>query len=165
MTVPNRVVLPAMDMNLCEDGGEIEKGDIDHFVARAAGGTGLIITGCCAVAYPLGCTSRKEPGLSEDRFIPGLKALADAVHDAGSKLCVQMTHHGKVARIDTLDGRPQLVPSTPKPPGDMSAMADCTPEELGKMAAINEGKRLRTTRQPRKILIGWFACSPRLPDG
>ncbi len=78
-----------MDMNLCED-GEIEKGDIDHFVARAAGGTGLIITGCCAVAYPLGCTSRKEPGLSEDRFIPGLKALADAVHDAGSKLCVQM---------------------------------------------------------------------------
>ncbi|ROZ50352.1 FAD-binding protein [Rhodococcus sp. WS3] len=140
ITVPNRVVLPAMDMNLCED-GEIETGDIDHFVARAAGGTGLIITGCCAVAYPLGCTSRKEPGLSEDRFIPGLKALADAVHDAGSKLCVQMTHHGKVARIDTLDGRPQLVPSMPKPPGDMSAMADCTPEELGKMAAINEGKR------------------------
>lgn len=140
ITVPNRVVLPAMDMNLCED-GEIEKGDIDHFVARAAGGTGLIITGCCAVAYPLGCTSRKEPGLSEDRFIPGLKALADAVHDAGSKLCVQMTHHGKVARIDTLDGRPQLVPSMPKPPGDMSAMADCTPEELGKMAAINEGKK------------------------
>ncbi|NHE64048.1 FAD-dependent oxidoreductase [Rhodococcus sp. D-46] len=159
MTVPNRVVLPAMDMNLCED-GEIEKGDIDHFVARAAGGTGLIITGCCAVAYPLGCTSRKEPGLSEDRFIPGLKALADAVHDAGSKLCVQMTHHGKVARIDTLDGRPQLVPSTPKPPGDMSAMADCTPEELGKMAAINEGKRAtyhEATKEDLDWLVRMFA--------
>lgn len=159
MTVPNRVVLPAMDMNLCED-GEIEKGDINHFVARAAGGTGLIITGCCAVAYPLGCTSRKEPGLSEDRFIPGLKALADAVHDAGSKLCVQMTHHGKVARIDTLDGRPQLVPSTPKPPGDMSAMADCTPEELGKMAAINEGKRAtyhEATKEDLDWLVRMFA--------
>ena len=154
ITVPNRVVLPAMDMNLCED-GEIEKGDIDHFVARAAGGTGLIITGCCAVAYPLGCTSRKEPGLSEDRFIPGLKALADAVHDAGSKLCVQMTHHGKVARIDTLDGRPQLVPSMPKPPGDMSAMADCTPEELGKMAAINEGKKA-TYHEADKEDLDWL---------
>ena len=75
-----------MDMNLCDD-GEIEQGDIDHFVARADGGTGLIITGCCAVAYPLGCASTKEPGLSEDRFIPGLKALADAIHAAGSKLC------------------------------------------------------------------------------
>lgn len=159
MTLPNRVVLPAMDMNLCED-GEIHQGDIDHFVARAEGGTGLIITGCCAVAYPIGCTSRKEPGLSEDRFIPGLKALADAVHDAGSKLCVQMTHHGKVARIDTLDGRPQLVPSLPKPPGDMSAMLDCTPEELGKMAAIQEGKRAtyhEATQEDLDWLVRMFA--------
>ncbi|NLU82859.1 FAD-dependent oxidoreductase [Rhodococcus sp. HNM0569] len=140
MSLDNRVVMPAMDMNLCED-GEIEQGDIDHFAARAAGGTGLIITGCCAVAYPVGCASEKEPGLSEDRFIPGLAALADAVHDAGSKLCVQMTHHGKVARIDTLQDRPQLVPTLPKPPGDMSAMIDCTPEELQKMAAVNSGKK------------------------
>ncbi|MDG3013371.1 FAD-dependent oxidoreductase [Speluncibacter jeojiensis] len=140
ITLDNRVVLPAMDMNLCDD-GEIEQADIDHFAARAAGGTGMIITGCCAVAYPVGCTSEKEPGLSEDRFIPGIKALADAIHDAGSKLCVQMTHHGKVARIDTLQDRPQLVPSLPKPPGDMRAMIDCTPEEMKKMAAINGGKK------------------------
>ncbi|MGW0041152.1 oxidoreductase [Rhodococcus sp. NPDC003348] len=159
MTLDNRVVLPAMDMNLCED-GEIHQGDIDHFVARAEGGTALIITGCAAVAYPAGCTSRKEPGLSEDRFIPGLKALADAIHAAGSKLCVQMVHHGKVARIDTLDGRPQLVPSIPKPPGDMSAMADCTPEELGKMAAIQEGKRAthhEATQEDLDWLVRMFA--------
>ncbi|GAA0966618.1 FAD-dependent oxidoreductase [Actinocorallia libanotica] len=159
ITLANRVVLPAMDMNLCED-GEIEQGDIAHFAARAEGGTGMIITGCCAVAYPAGCTSRKEPGLSEDRFIPGLKALADAVHEAGSKLCVQMVHHGKVARIDTLDGRPQLVPSIPKPPGDMSAMMDCTPEELGKMAAIQEGKKAthhEATHEDLQWLVRMFA--------
>lgn len=159
ITLDNRVVLPAMDMNLCED-GEIHQGDIDHFATRAEGGTGMIITGCCAVAYPEGCTSRKEPGLSEDRFIPGLEALADAVHEAGSKLCVQMTHHGKVARIDTLDGRPQLVPSIPKPPGDMSAMADCTPEELGKMAAIQEGKKAtyrEATHEDLEWLVRMFA--------
>ncbi len=159
ITLDNRVVLPAMDMNLCED-GEIHQGDIDHFAARAAGGTGMIITGCCAVAYPAGCTSRKEPGLSEDRFIPGLKALADAIHEAGSKLCVQMTHHGKVARIDTLDGRPQLVPSIPKPPGDMSALLDCTPEELGKMAAIQEGKKAtyhEATHEDLAWLVRMFA--------
>lgn len=140
MTVPNRVVLPAMDMNLCED-GEIEQGDIDHFVARAAGGTGLIITGACAVAYPIGCTSTKEPGLSEDRFLPGLKALADAVHGTGSKLCVQMTHHGKVARIDTVQDRPLLVPSAPTGSADMSALADNTRAELQRMAAVTEGKK------------------------
>lgn len=37
MTLRNRVVLPAMDMNVCVD-GEIEQADIDHYAARAAGG-------------------------------------------------------------------------------------------------------------------------------
>src|SRR3546814_11016088 len=87
-----------MDMNLCVD-GEIEQGDIDHYVARAAGGTGLIITGASAIAFPAGTTSLKEPGLSEDKLIPGLRALADAVHAAGSKLCVQSTHRSEARRV------------------------------------------------------------------
>ena len=153
ITVPNRVVLPAMDMNLCVD-GEIEQSDIDHFTARAAGGTGLIITGCCAVAYPFGCASTKEPGLSEDRFIPGLRALADAVHAQGSKLCVQMTHHGKMARIDTVQGRPLLVPSKPGGSTDMSALADNTAGELQKMAAVTGGKPT-TYREATEADIDW----------
>ncbi len=142
-----------MDMNLCDD-GEIEQGDIEHFVARAAGGTGLIITGASAVAYPEGCASTKEPGLSEDRFIPGLKALADAIHATGSKLCVQMTHHGKVARIDTLQGRPLLVPSVPNKKPDLSALADNTPPEMQKMAAVTEGKQ-PTYREATQDDIDW----------
>ncbi len=140
MTVANRIVLPAMDMNVSHD-GVVEPEDIEHYVARAAGGTGLIITGASAIAYPLGAASSKEPGLSEDRFIPGLKALADAVHAAGSKLCVQSTHHGKVARIDTAAGRPLLVPSEPNYTLDMSGLADNTPEELMKMSSATGGKQ------------------------
>ncbi|WP_280437037.1 FAD-dependent oxidoreductase [Nocardia carnea] len=154
VSLANRVVLPAMDMNLCED-GEIEQGDIDHYTARAAGGTGLVITGACAVAYPVGCASTKEPGLSEDRFVPGLKALADAVHAAGSKLCVQMTHHGKIARIDTVQDRPLLVPSAPAGPADLSALADNTPGELRKMAAVTAGKQA-TYHEATQDDIDWL---------
>lgn len=154
MSLANRVVLPAMDMNLCDD-GEIEQGDIDHFAARAAGGTGLIITGACAVAYPIGCASTKEPGLSEDRFLPGLTALADAVHAAGSKLCVQMTHHGKIARIDTVQGRPLLVPSAPAGPADLSALADNTPGELQKLGAVTGGRHA-TYHEATKDDIDWL---------
>ncbi|MCK0439947.1 NAD(P)/FAD-dependent oxidoreductase [Gordonia alkaliphila] len=139
MTLSNRVVMSAMDMNLSTD-GVIEPGDVDHFVARAAGGTGMIITGCCSVGYPAGSTSTKEPGLSSDHFIPGLKALADGVHAAGSKLCVQMVHHGKVARIDTIQDRPLQVVSEPRDQYDLSALADNTPDELAKMAAVTGGK-------------------------
>lgn len=135
----NRIVLPAMDMNLC-DHGVITDGEIAHYARRAAGGTAMVITGSGAVAYPVGATSRHQPGLSEDRFIPGLRSLAEAVHAEGSRLCIQLTHHGKTARVDMADERPMLVPSIPEGSPDMSALQDNTGEELMALAAAAGGK-------------------------
>ncbi|MBM7519631.1 oxidoreductase [Nocardioides nitrophenolicus] len=164
MRLANRVVMPAMDMNLCHD-GVIDDGDIAHYASRAAGGTGLIITSAAAVAYPVGATSRKEPGLSDDRFIPGLTALADAVHAAGAKLCVQATHHGKIAKVDTADGRPLFVPSIPVGERDLTALRDNTPTELGAMAtAVSEGRTptyREATEEDIAWLVGQFAAAAR----
>ena len=95
LELPNRVVMPAMDMNLCAD-GEITDGEIDHYAARAAGGTGLVITGTGAVAWPVGAASLHQPGFSDDRYIAGMARLADAVHAAGGRVAMQLCHHGKV---------------------------------------------------------------------
>lgn len=164
MRLANRVVMPAMDMNLCDEGA-IEEQDIAHYAARAAGGTGLVITSAAAVAYPVGATSRKEPGLSDDRFLPGLRALADAVHAAGAKLCVQATHHGKMSKVDTADGRPLFVPSLPVGERDMSALRDNTPTELGAMAtAVSEGRTptfREATEEDIAWLVGQFAAAAR----
>lgn len=163
MTLANRVVLPAMDMNVCED-GFIEDRDLEHYAARAKGGAGLIITSACAVAFPVGSTSMKEPGLSDDKFIPGLRKLADVVHAAGSKLCVQATHHGKVAKIDTVNDRPLLVPSVRPESRDMSALVDNTPQELAAMAATTEGKSAtyhEATEDDIQWLIEQFASAAR----
>ncbi len=164
MRLANRVVMPAMDMNLCDEGA-IEEQDVAHYAARAAGGTGLVITSAAAVAYPVGATSRKEPGLSDDRFIPGLTALADAVHAAGSRLCVQATHHGRMSKVDTADGRPLLVPSMPVGERDMSALRDNTPTELGAMAsAVSEGRTpsfREATEEDIAWLVGQFAAAAR----
>lgn len=165
MTVSNRVVLPAMDMNVSED-GVIEQADIDHYVARAVGGTGLVITGASAIAYPIAAASAKEPGLSEDRFIPGLTALADAVHAAGSKLCIQSTHHGKVSRVDTAAGRALLVPSIPDFALDMGALVDNTVDELTKMSAASGGKqptfREATHEDIARITDEWVQAAERV---
>lgn len=155
--------MPAMDMNVCHDGVIVEE-DVAHYVARAAGGTGMIITSASAVAFPVGAASLKEPGLSEDRFIPGLRALADAVHEAGSLLCVQATHHGKVARVDTAAGRPLLVPSLPLAPPDLSSLRDNTPGELTKMAAVTGGRQAtyhEATEDDLIWLIDQFAQAAR----
>jgi len=167
MELPNRIVLPAMDMNVSVD-GEIEQPEIDHYAARARGGTGLIITGACAIDFPVGAASLKEPGLSDDRYVPGLKALADAVHAAGSKLCIQSTHHGKVARVDVAQDRPVIAPSIPDYSYDMSALVDCTPEELARMASATGGKKasmkVLTTEEIAEIVTKWADAAERIAD-
>lgn len=168
MSTANRIVLPAMDMNVSE-GGEIEQSEIDHYVARAAGGAGVVITGACAIAFPYGAASMKEPGLSDDKYIPGIKALADAIHAAGSKLCIQSTHHGKVARVDTANGRPVMAPNKPDYSYSMSALADCTPEELAKMGAATKGKQASYHEMAQEdidwLIAAWADAAERVAKG
>ncbi len=157
----NRIVLPAMDMNLCDD-GVITDAEIAHYERRAEGGTAMIITGSGAVAYPAGAASRHQPGLSDDRFVPGLARLADAVHQAGSLLCVQLCHHGKTARVDIAEDRPVLVPSAPDSAIDLSALRDNTGEELQALAAATAGKSPRfhtADEDDLALLIDHFASA------
>lgn len=140
LDLSNRVFLPAMDMNLCVE-GEISEGEIAHYTARAAGGTAMVITGTGAVAWPVGATSRHQPAFSDDKFIPGIKRLADSVHAVGGKLCMQMCHHGKTASVDTADERPQLVPSLLESKPDLSALRDNPMSELMALATATQGKK------------------------
>jgi 2,4-dienoyl-CoA reductase-like NADH-dependent reductase (Old Yellow Enzyme family)/thioredoxin reductase len=140
LELSNRVFLPAMDMNLCVE-GEISDGEIAHYTARAAGGTAMVITGTGAVAWPMGATSRHQPAFSDDRFIPGIRRLADSVHSVGGRLCMQLCHHGKTASVDTADGRPQLVPSLLEGGQDLSALRDNPMDELMRLATATQGKK------------------------
>lgn len=135
----NRIVLPAMDQNSCDDGA-ITDLNIAHYEARAKGGVGLLILETSAVAWPIGATSMHQPALSEDRFIPGLTRLAEAVHRHGSKMVVQVCHHGKTAGVDAMQERDQLVPTVPLPE-DENDISAISMDELMKMAGLTGGKR------------------------
>ncbi|NCY16666.1 MAG: NADH:flavin oxidoreductase, partial [Actinobacteria bacterium] len=152
MELRNRIVMPAMDQNTCDDGA-ITDLTIAHYEARARGGVGLLILETSAVAWPVGATSIHQPALSEDRFIPGLTRLAEAAHAHGARIVVQACHHGKTAGVDPMQDRAQLVPSVPLPddPADISAI---TMPELMKMAALTGGKR-PTQREATAADIAW----------
>jgi len=141
LEVHNRVVMPAMDQNNCTEQGLITDETIAHYEARAKGGVGLLIVETSAVSYPHGATARHQPALSHDRAIPGLRRLATAVHAHGTKIVVQICHHGKTSSVDVSEGRPALVPSTPSPPFDpRGMMTDTTMDELMKMATLTGGQ-------------------------
>lgn len=139
LDLPNRVIMPAMDMNLCVD-GSVTDAEIDHYAARAAGGVGLVITGTGAVSWPVGAASMHQPGFSDDRHIAGMVKLADAVHARGGRVAMQLCHHGKVSTIDMANDRPLLVPSVPVPAMDLSTLGDCTMDELMGLANASGGK-------------------------
>jgi len=136
--------MPAMDQNLCTADGVITDEVVAHYEERAAGGAGLLILETSAIAYPVGATSRHQPALSHDGVIPGLRRLGEAVHGHGAAMVVQICHHGKVARVDAMDGRDQVVASVPLPRSDTD-LDNITPEELDLLIKAN-GSRYPTQR-------------------
>ena len=156
----NRIVLPAMDQNNCDD-GLITDETIAHYEERARGGAGLLILETSAVAFPHGATSRHQPALSHDGVIDGLTRLADAVHAHGARMVVQVNHHGRISGVDTAEGRPSLVPSLPVPEIDTSQiMVDTTMDELTGMATLTGGKMPtyeKASAETLNRIVGQFA--------
>lgn len=95
MELKNRIILPAMGTKMNEPGGYVSQRLIDYHVARAKGGCGLNTVEVTTV-HPTAFTE-DSPALFDDKFIPGMKKLADAIREAGGKSCLQLWHGGKVA--------------------------------------------------------------------
>lgn len=107
LEVKNRIVLPAMHLNYCPT-GEVTDKLIEFYRVRAQGGVGLVIVGGCGidrVGNTLGMIQ-----LDDDAFLPGLKKLADAVHEAGAKVATQLYQAGYYAS-SFLTGNQPVAPS------------------------------------------------------
>jgi 2,4-dienoyl-CoA reductase-like NADH-dependent reductase (Old Yellow Enzyme family) len=96
MTLPNRVVLPAMVTRLSGEDGVVNEDIRVRYTRFAKGGTGLIVVEAMAVH-----SAKSGPLLriSSDEFLPGLTDLARSCHDAGpGRVVPQIIHFLKIAR-------------------------------------------------------------------
>ena len=94
VVVPNRIVMAPMATNYPSETGGITETLVDYYEQRAKGGTGLIIAENCCVDYPAGKSGAAQLRLDEDRFIPGISRLVEAVHYWGAKISIQINHSG-----------------------------------------------------------------------
>lgn len=113
LSIKNRILMCPMGVGGLEEpqGGLSQRG-IDYYVARAKGGTGLIITGLTRVSREI------EPPLEDKLIIDSktcvtwLNELAEAVHDYGAKIAIQLTAGlGRVATLDLLKIAGAVAPS------------------------------------------------------
>lgn len=96
MRLSNRIVRSATWEGLAADDGTVTPELIDFYVELAKGGLGLIITSHTYVR-PDGMGSPRQLGLSDDRFIPGLRELTDAIHRHNTPVAVELSHAGILA--------------------------------------------------------------------
>ena len=94
LELPNRMVMPAMDPSLAAPDGGVTDAMIRHYVERARGGVGLIVTGNMA-CEARGRISPWMPLVSDDRFIAGLTRLTDAIHAENGRVFLQVSHGGR----------------------------------------------------------------------
>ena len=115
MDLRNRMFVTAMGVSLAEDDGTAGERLIAYHEEQAKGGAALIVTGVMGVAWPVGAVQPNQLGVSDDRFLPGLRRLADRVHAHGAKIAAQIHQGGLVAAHSAQDGHPLWAPSMPGP--------------------------------------------------
>ncbi len=98
LELKNRVVFPAMGTKMVGEDKFVTDQVIDYHVARAIGGCGLNFTEVCSVYHK--ASPKYFMGIGEDKYIPGLKKLASAIHAAGGKAGVQLWLGGLAVASD-----------------------------------------------------------------
>lgn len=86
MEIPNRIVMLPMTTGYCEADETVGDRLIDFYAERAKGGAGLIFI----PFSPVTAGSPVEPGLFDDRFLPGVRRLTAAIRSQGSKVACQL---------------------------------------------------------------------------
>ncbi|MCR3921413.1 MAG: NADH:flavin oxidoreductase, partial [Firmicutes bacterium] len=103
LTLKNRSIFPPMGSGYVED--ELPKKQlIDYHVRRVLGECAMNIVEIASVHY-----TSKAPtilGIHDDKFIPGLTALAKAIKNAGGVACIQLWHGGRQTSGQPFGGQP-----------------------------------------------------------
>ena len=120
LSLPHRIVMGSMHLGLegLDDGGEALAA---FYRERALGGAGLIVTGGSAVSR-VGAGGRNYSFINENAS--GLARVAEAVHDAGGLVLLQLFHAGRYAYEASFG----LTPVAPSPV--YSRYSRCEPREL-----------------------------------
>ena len=121
MRLKNRLVRTATGEAACRDGIMTDEG-IAIYRDLAKGGAGLIISGHM-VAMAGGRDNELQTCIYDDRFIPSIRQIAEAVHGArhGSKVLAQVNHTAVQGRLaDSIGPSAKPFPYSPKQPREMT---------------------------------------------
>ncbi|WP_141993445.1 NADH-dependent flavin oxidoreductase [Bacillus sp. B4EP4a] len=98
ITLNNRVVMAPMTTWSSNDDYTVSNEELTYYKKRV-NGVGLVITGCTHVT-PNGIGFTNEFAAYDDKFMPGLRKLAEAAKSGGAPAVLQIFHAGNKALPD-----------------------------------------------------------------
>lgn len=122
MTLKNRFVRSATAEGMAAEDGEATPRLVNLMGELAEGGVGLIITGHSYVTKR-GQASPAQLGIYDDKLIPGLHKMSDAVHERDGTIVAQLAHSGLLAI-------PKLINSAPLAPSAIEGLVEVPLQEM-----------------------------------
>jgi 2,4-dienoyl-CoA reductase-like NADH-dependent reductase (Old Yellow Enzyme family) len=101
---------------------------VAYYRDRARGGIGLIVMGFPAV-HPAGVNNAQEIAGYDPLIVPGLRAIADAVHEHGTPIIAQLGHAGRQGN-SAFTMQPLMAPSAIPCPLNREMPKAMEPEDL-----------------------------------
>jgi 2,4-dienoyl-CoA reductase-like NADH-dependent reductase (Old Yellow Enzyme family) len=113
--IKNRIVMPPMvNFGYPTRDGFVTEEHVQHYAERAKGGVGLIIIEATCINKS-GRLAEKQLGLWSDDFITGFRRIAEACHQYGAVVTIQIHHAGI--------GVPPGITDDPVGPSDFSGQS------------------------------------------
>lgn len=134
LTLANRVVMPAMGVNLASSTGGVTDEIIAFYEARAKGGVGLIITEVTRIADGAGISDPCQLAAYRMSDISELERLVDTVHKYDTRLFIQLQHPGREASPVVAGERPVAPSPVANPMSGGGVPRELSTEECAALA-------------------------------
>ncbi len=131
LLLPDRFAMAPMTTNYADPDGAVTARLCDYLAARGRGGFSLIVTENLGV-HASGRVMPRMVMADEDRHIPGLARLADAIHASGARGIAQISHCGRQTK-SKFTGMPLVAPSAIPCPLNREMPRALTLDEIGEM--------------------------------
>jgi len=141
MIARNRVAMAPMTHYSSNKDGSMNPEELPYFQRRAKG-VGIVFTHCYAVTEN-GVAYQGEPLISDDRFIPDLKKIAQTIQKEGALAVLQLHHGGAVCPPALVPGGDVVAPCAVQIPerGHVVPRALSDEEIINIIKAFGDGTR------------------------
>ncbi|MFX1385660.1 MAG: FAD-dependent oxidoreductase [Promethearchaeota archaeon] len=106
----NRIMMAPMATGFAKN-GMVSDQMVNYYAERAKGGPGLIMVEMAMPDFPRGSTlGLMMLGADDDKFSPGLKKLAEAIKNGGTRAMIELSHGGRYCH-STITKQKPVAPS------------------------------------------------------